>query len=100
MLFFLCSMVQEAKDLLPLVAKLGWQGYQQIGRGALFMGEGDDYPLYIKQEYAPQMTVLDEKQQNLIKERLDGYDPDKQVVVYYQGTVLEFDIFKVTGKKC
>ena len=93
-------MDQEAKDLLPLVTKLGFEGYQQIGRGALFMAEGADYPLYVKEDYAPQMPVLDENQQSLIAKRLEQYDPDKQVVVFYQGTVLEFDIFKTTGKSC
>ncbi len=93
-------MDQEAKDLLPKVAKLGWEGYQQIGRGALFFGEGEDYPLYIKQGHARQMTVLNEKQQSLIAERMNKYDPNIQVVVFYEATVLLFDIFKATGKNC
>lgn len=93
-------MDQEVKDLLPLIAKQGFAGYQQIGRGALFMGEGEDYPLYVKQKHASQMKMLDENQQSLMKEHLDKYDPDNQVVAFYQSTVILFDIFKATGKTC
>lgn len=93
-------MAQEEKELLPKVAQLGWSGFKQIGKGALFMEEGEDQPLYVKQDYAPQMKVLNEQQQSLIKEHMDKYDPNNQVVVFYQGTVLLFDIFTATGKNC
>ena len=42
----------ETKDLLPEVAQLGWSGFQQLGKGVLFLGQGDDYPLYVQQNYA------------------------------------------------
>lgn len=90
----------ETNDLFPEVALRGWDGFQQLGKGALFIAEGEDYPLYVKQEYAPLMELLDDKQKSLIVERLQKYDPEKQVVVFYLNQLLVFDIFDKTGKTC
>lgn len=44
--------IPETTNLLPEVAQLGWSGFQELGKGVLFLAQGDDYPLYIKHEYA------------------------------------------------
>ena len=68
----------ETKNLLPEVAQLGWSGKHQLGKGVLFLGEGDDYPLYIKHEYAPEMTLLSQQHKSLITESMKQYNPETQ----------------------
>lgn len=91
---------EEVQEPFLQVVQLGWLGFQEIGRGALFLGIGDDYPLYVKQEYAPQMKMLDSEQKKLMAKLLQEYDPEKQVVVFDQGKLSVFDVFQRTGKTC
>lgn len=85
---------EEVQEPFLQVVQLGWLGFQEIGRGALFLGIGDDYPLYVKQEYAPQMKMLDSEQKKLMAKLLQEYDPEKQVVVFDQGKLSVFDVFR------
>jgi len=94
---------------LPKAVKLGWSGFQELGKGALFLEndqegekakEGEDSSFYIKQKYAPKVETLSEKQKTLMIKFLEEYNPETQIVVFYLNEVFVLDMFKETGKTC